>query len=65
MYRSSHFLKILGTVFDQSSKYIKTNMNWMIQNDIFYIPQFKIVFHYEIDKAIFTKLYNYILLVNY
>ena len=52
MYRSSHFLKILGTVFDQSSKYIKTNMNWMIQNDIFYIPQFKIVFHYEKRQSI-------------
>ena len=58
MYRSSHFLKILGTVFDQSSKYIKTNMNWMIQNDIFYIPQFKIVFHYE--KKTKQLLQNYI-----
>ena len=35
-------------------------MNWMIQNDVFYIPQLKIVFHYEKkDKTIITKLYNY------
>ena len=35
----------------------------MIQNDIyvFYIPQLKIVFHYEKDKAINTKLY----IINY
>ena len=34
-------------------------MNWMIQNDMFlYIPQLKRVFHYEIDKAIITKLSN-------
>ena len=30
-----------------------------------YIPQLKRVCHYEIDKAIFTKLYKYILLINY
>ena len=36
-------------------------MNWMIQNDVFYIPQLKIVFHYKKkkDKANITKLYNY------
>ena len=39
-------------------------MKWMIQNDMFlytfYIPQLKIVFHYEErDKTIATKLYNY------
>ena len=35
-------------------------MNWMIQHDMFYKPQLKIVFHDEKkDKTIITTLYEF------
>ena len=65
MYRSSHFWKILrrhnflSELFLNPLKYWNIYMNWRIQNDMSLYTQLKRVFHYEIDKAIFTKLYNY------
>ena len=69
MNRSSYFFKILAIFFFIRAlsiyfELLKTCVKWMIQHDMFlytfYIPQLKIVFHYEKkeDKTIAAKLYN-------